>query len=83
MVDTDSDLEAYLYEEIGCLCLYCREERKEFIVRACNSHYELLAALEAIMNGVLGGRTQGAHYFIDSALIGQINDAIAKAKGET
>ena len=55
----------------------------EFIVRACNSHYDLLDALETLLNmlpdsnmGEIGVTANTMHDIIITA-----EDAIAKAKG--
>lgn len=48
-----------------------------FIVRACNNHYDLLAALEAAENA-LAEHCPGLTYLLDSV----ITPAISKARGE-
>jgi len=47
----------------------------EFVVKACNSHYELLEALESVKEYV--------HNFGESHLIEIVDKAIAKARGES
>ena len=49
------------------------EANAEFIVRACNAHYELLEALEGLINGIGAGISSEAYKKADAA--------INKAKG--
>jgi hypothetical protein len=54
----------------------------QFIARACNSHYELLAALEYFVKENARGRYVMDDVCIDAITISQARAAIAKARGQ-
>jgi hypothetical protein len=54
----------------------CRDNAK-FIVRACNSHYELVEACQAVQDGYASGLPVCLAHAIK-----KLNKALAKAKGE-
>lgn len=58
--------------------VFISKEDAEFIVRACNSHYELLAALKEAEADVL----DNGGYKEDYEPLVQLRAAIAKAEGE-
>lgn len=53
----------------------------EFITRACNSHYELLEALENLCHAVTKPQTKIGMRMVDKAY-GKAMAVISKAKGE-
>ena len=57
------------------------EGTAEFIVRACNSHYELLEALEAMLGDNMPTASEPGHIDYGQACK-MARAAIAKAKGE-
>lgn len=59
--------------------VYC--ENAEFIVRACNSHYELFDALDRILDEIDGIAFGNIREFSQHVLI-KAKAAIVKAKGE-
>lgn len=62
------------------------KENAEFIVRACNSHYGLLEALELARKALSGSSWNAESYYVKSGEYAKdtsiIHAAIAKAKGE-
>ena len=57
------------------------EANAAFIVRACNSHYELVAALEALMPERIGyGQSMSVDMYLNA--VAKARATLAKAKGE-
>jgi hypothetical protein len=63
--------------EEGMLGALLSKENAAFIVRACNSHYDLVEAAEAALSLISDDGKQGGKNWTMRAL----KDAIAKAKG--